>query len=102
MVKTGYRCQSFQEFVLALENIENISPATCRSWAMNFCLDNISLRYHDYFHTLIRHIKNKNDNMFYIDENYDFDIDSLDYTYSEEKVNKRILQIQNKIAQETG
>jgi len=38
---TGFRCREFQDVVRAIENIDNIDPLSCRSWAFSNCDDTI-------------------------------------------------------------
>lgn len=52
---TGYRCRTTEQFVWACKNIDKISRAACRDWAMkNFSLDRISLMYEEYFESLLK------------------------------------------------
>jgi hypothetical protein len=47
---TGYRCRTFEHFIWAVNNIGNIKPAACQSWAnANFTMDRVSLMYAEYF-----------------------------------------------------
>jgi glycosyltransferase involved in cell wall biosynthesis len=47
---TGYRCQTFEQFCWAINNIDRINPSYCRQWAKeNFNLDRIAAMYDDYF-----------------------------------------------------
>lgn len=50
---TGYRCNTFQEFVDAVNSIDNISPKQCREWAENFTLDKIAPLYQQYFNRIL-------------------------------------------------
>jgi len=47
--KTGFRCRSLAQFILAAENIGTIKPEDCRKWAMDFTLENIAPLYDQYF-----------------------------------------------------
>lgn len=49
---TGYRCSTFEHFVWAARNIENISPQNCRSWAEQFSIEQVGERYDEYFKSL--------------------------------------------------
>lgn len=50
---TGYRCRTLEQFEWACRNIENISPATCRTWALeNFTMDRVAKMYQEYFELL--------------------------------------------------
>ena len=46
---TGYRCRTFDQFCWAARNIGEIKSSDCRKWAMNFCLEKVSLMYEEYF-----------------------------------------------------
>ena len=51
---TGYRCRTFDQFCWAAENIDKISPADCRSWAMdNFSLDAVAPQYEEFFQNVL-------------------------------------------------
>ncbi len=50
---TGYRCRTLEQFEWACRNIKNISPETCRTWAMeNFTMDRVAKMYQEYFEFL--------------------------------------------------
>lgn len=50
---TGYRCRTLEQFEWACRNIENISPATCRQWALdNFTIERVGKMYQEYFEYL--------------------------------------------------
>jgi len=46
---TGFRCRSFEDFVNAANNVDQIDPAACRAFGEKFSLDNIAPRYEKYF-----------------------------------------------------
>ena len=97
---TGYLIQSFEHGVWALRNVHKIDPKDCRDWAMNFSMDRVSLMYHEYFHTLRRHIANA-DNFFYRNDDRT-ELDWLQRPYSEKKVQERISEIQDEIRKEVN
>ena len=47
--KTGFRCRSLAQFILAAQNIDLIKPADCREWAMEFTLEKAAPLYDEYF-----------------------------------------------------
>ena len=51
--KTGYRCNTFSEFVEAAKNAGKIIPNDCREWAENFTLDNTAPKYKRYFDQIL-------------------------------------------------
>ena len=50
---TGYRCRTFDQFCWAARNIGEIKSSDCRKWAMNFCLEKVSLMYEEYFQSVL-------------------------------------------------
>ena len=50
---TGYRCRTFEQFIWATENIENIKPKDCRTWAENYTLDKVAPMYEEYFQSIL-------------------------------------------------
>jgi len=50
---TGYRCRNFKEFVHALNNVDQISSAACRQYAMDNYEDSVvHKKLHEYFMNL--------------------------------------------------
>jgi len=47
--KTGFRCRSLAQFIMAAENVDRIKPQDCQDWAMNFTLEKIAPLYDQYF-----------------------------------------------------
>lgn len=52
--QTGYRCNTFEEFIWAADNINDISPISCRKFATNnFSINKIRYMYEEYFYRLM-------------------------------------------------
>jgi glycosyltransferase involved in cell wall biosynthesis len=51
----GYRCNDFQEFIDAVNNIEDgkIKPENCRDWGMKYTLDKMAPKYQKYFDRIL-------------------------------------------------
>ena len=50
---TGFRCRTFGDFVDAANNIDQISPAVCRTFGEQFALENVALKYEKYFQDVL-------------------------------------------------
>jgi glycosyltransferase involved in cell wall biosynthesis len=47
---TGFRCNTFDQFVRAIRSIDQIDPSFCNSWAVkNFSIDRVATMYDEYF-----------------------------------------------------
>ena len=52
---TGWRCNTFEEFVWAARNAGTINPNVCREWvSANNSFDRVGAAYEDYFESLLR------------------------------------------------
>lgn len=50
---TGFRCSMIEQFVWAINNLNQIEPIKCRNWAMNnFSLSRVGNMYEEHFNTL--------------------------------------------------
>jgi len=50
---TGFRCRTFGDFVDAANNIDQISPAVCRTFGEQFALENVAPKYEKYFQDVL-------------------------------------------------
>ena len=50
---TGFRCRTFGDFVDAAKNIDQISPAVCRTFGEQFALENVAPKYEKYFQDVL-------------------------------------------------
>jgi len=50
---TGFRCRTMDHFEYAAKHIEEIDPAACRKWAMNYSLPSVARMYEEYFQMLL-------------------------------------------------
>jgi glycosyltransferase involved in cell wall biosynthesis len=50
---TGYRCNTFDQFVTAAKIIDKINPKNCRAWGENFTLDKVAPMYEEYFQNVL-------------------------------------------------
>lgn len=50
---TGFRCRTMDHFEYAAKHIEEIEPAACRKWAMNYSLPSVARMYEEYFQMLL-------------------------------------------------
>ena len=51
---TGYRCRTFEQFIWAIKNIDNIDPKTCYKWAKaNYSLERVGKKYEEFFNQIM-------------------------------------------------
>ena len=50
---TGYRCQTFNDFIDAIKNIDKINSEDCRKQGEKFSFDNIAPMYEKYFNEIL-------------------------------------------------
>ena len=50
---TGFRCRTMDQFEYAASHIDQIDPADCRKWAMNYSLSSVAVMYEEYFQMLL-------------------------------------------------
>jgi glycosyltransferase involved in cell wall biosynthesis len=50
---TGFRCRTIDHFEYAAKHIDEIDPASCRKWAMNYSLPSVARMYEEYFQMLL-------------------------------------------------
>jgi glycosyltransferase involved in cell wall biosynthesis len=50
---TGFRCRSFEDFLNAAKNVDQIKPADCRRIGEQFSLENIAPRYEKFFQDIM-------------------------------------------------
>jgi glycosyltransferase involved in cell wall biosynthesis len=50
---TGYRCNTFDQFVTAAKNIDKIDPKNCRLWGENFSLEKVAPMYEEFFQNIL-------------------------------------------------
>lgn len=50
---TGYNCWTHRDFITAIENRHNITPADCRTHGLKFTLDQVAPQYERYFQDVL-------------------------------------------------
>jgi glycosyltransferase involved in cell wall biosynthesis/predicted SAM-dependent methyltransferase len=51
---TGWRCRTFEQFVWAAKNIQQLDPAACVTWARaNYSLERVALMYEEFFQQIL-------------------------------------------------
>ena len=50
---TGFRCRTIDHFEYAATHLDQIDPANCRKWAMNYSLSSVAGMYEEYFQMLL-------------------------------------------------
>lgn len=88
---TGYRFQTGEQLVWALENIDNINSQDCYDWAYNnFSMDRISITYHEYFNSLYRNING----YFWDEDDTRTNLDWLRMNMTTDQIATRLKEIQ--------
>lgn len=54
---TGFKCHTAQDYVDAVKNLDQITPADCRAVGMRYSLDNVRFEYQRYFDDLSAHLR---------------------------------------------
>ena len=62
--RNGWRCKEFNDFVIAMAQIQDIDPKICHDMAMDYQMDRVVLRYQEYFERI--HAAHAADNFWYL------------------------------------
>lgn len=94
----GYVCQYPADIVLAIKHIDKIDRNACYAYAMNFCSDIASVRYHYLLHSFLRHLNGVSMDDWHSDDW----MSNLDWTaeYDKDRVDNEIKRIKTLIALE--
>ena len=95
----GYICQYPADIVLAIKNIDKISGDDCYNYAMRYCLDASSVRFHYILHGFLRQLNGVSMEDWHRDGWAD-NLSWLDYDYDKNRVDNEIKRIKTLIALE--
>lgn len=85
---TGFRCRTFEQFVWAAKNIEQIQPENCRRWAAtNYSIERVSLMYEEFFQSVLN-VRTKG---FYLPHDDRKQLDWLMRSYPEQAVHNIVI-----------
>ena len=56
---TGFRCNTYEDFVNAIENIDIIKPSQCRLEGEKYLIENLQDRYLNYMEYILKYYEHK-------------------------------------------
>lgn len=74
---TGYRCNTFADFVTAIHNLDQIDPADCRKYGERFSLENIGPMYEKFFQDVLNVFETKS-GWYYMGEEEEIEVEDTE------------------------